>query len=158
MRALWCLGWSSEMHHACICLAQRNVSRLTIATWKAPQSIFLPLIEGLFIWTGLIGPVVLQKARRRLAEAAIPYSVHMASRLCIFTVLFKSSVSYRKCFSIDINGNSPQLQCRAWIALWWTPFRVVFLWISVIAAISTVNVIKKSDMQRFFQSQTWAQI
>lgn len=148
MRGLWCQGWSSEMHHGCICLAQRNVSRLTIATWKALQSIFLLLIEGLFIWTGLIGPVVLRKARRRLVEAAILYSVHTTSRLCIFTVLFKSSVSSRKCRSIAIYGNSAQLQCRAWIALWWRPFRVVvFPWIGVIAAISTINVLSRDLFQ-----------
>lgn len=83
-------------------------------------------------------------------EAVILYS---ASRLCIFTVLFKSSVSCRKCCSIDINGNSPQLQCRVWIALWWRPFRVVvFLWISVIAAISTINAIKNWYAEIFSKS------
>lgn len=75
------------------------------------------------------------------------FSPHNISPVYLYCPL-KSSVSSRKCCSIDIYENSPQLQCRAWITLWWRPFRVVvFPCIGVIAAFSTINVISRDLFQ-----------
>lgn len=58
MRKLWCYCWCSRGGNALrqYLLGLHYVSGLTMTTWKALQSIFLPLIEGLFIWTSLRGP------------------------------------------------------------------------------------------------------
>lgn len=58
MRKLWCCCWCSKKKNDLhpYLLGLHYVSGLTMATWKALQSIFLPLIEGLFIWTSLSGP------------------------------------------------------------------------------------------------------
>ncbi len=71
----------------------------------------------------------------RLVEAAIPYSVNTTSRLCIFTVLFKSSVCSTKGCSIDMFENSSQFDGDL--------VELLFYLGSWIVAISTIHVISR---------------
>lgn len=113
-------------------LGLHYVSGLTMATWKALQSIFLPLIEGLFIWTSLSGPWC--GRRDGWGQDCFEQLLHIQSA-SVLLVSLESFGSFRKVAMLSYYYGLEMPWLRAWKGLcrkfdfWrhWEPFKLVFI-------------------------------